>query len=788
MTYKNFRFAAAFLFFALAIPLFCRAENATTTVFNFDQSCGATISGPATITCKNYQRGSQTSVETIEVATCICANTCLTMPPDHYYYDDPVAKTRQTDANAITLPVVLAWDPVEAWMNEAGEYVWSGLGLNGQETVTSKIFGARSYLLEIDNANHELNESQSDGEIFRQILKTTEFNPTDQFYPCFFNSGRTIKWRVRPCCGEDGSYCMPADKAQWWEFTTSYAPEPIIAKDPDWNGQNKAAGIPFKGYQIKWCRVPLPESGQFAKSYRLMVTSDEKGSNTLNCHPLMVSNGQCRDDDILSDSNEGEVRYITDHDNVVKNIFPVQGRQDHALFTRNRTYAWKMKTCFDDTAANCSDYGQTWKFSTKNDPIGIPEAVTPKNSVQDNDLAALPLSISWTITDGANSFVYQTSFLDGDQKTGWPIVPNNNSGAAEKLLFDADNLKPDTQYKWRAKACAKFDSTDCDGWSDWFVFRTTGRPAKAESMAQTGGIPAVFSWEAVPGAKSYNFSIGKTGADGTIKILNDSDLLKNPKHTLGYPDIDQSQNYTWKVQTCAHADGTVCGAWSQEKTFAAPTLTAAANVEPAMESTIYADQLSQNISWDAVTGASAYHYVLSLTASKEKQSCTQEPIEKTISRVSDTVQLNCLGEYQLTVQPCVDAACKSEGPKSESKFTLDQHVPANKSSFAVCGTAYDDPDTQWNEREACQPKHTLLLIKIAIDFALFKLSIWLLPILALATGLLFYSPFGTPDILEKVKTWWKYIGIGYALLVFAWIITGFILQIAGFPGLWFKIL
>jgi hypothetical protein len=35
---------------------------------------------------------------------------------------------------------------------------------------------------------------------------------------------------------------------------------------------------------------------------------------------------------------------------------------------------------------------------------------------------------------------------------------------------------------------------------------------------------------------------------------------------------------------------------------------------------------------------------------------------------------------------------------------------------------------------------------------------------------------------------WKYIAIGYGLLFLAWIIVGFILQIIGFPGLWWKIL
>jgi len=57
-----------------------------------------------------------------------------------------------------------------------------------------------------------------------------------------------------------------------------------------------------------------------------------------------------------------------------------------------------------------------------------------------------------------------------------------------------------------------------------------------------------------------------------------------------------------------------------------------------------------------------------------------------------------------------------------------------------------------------------------------------------ATAGLFYSPFRTPELLDRVKTAWKAIGIGYLLLFFAWVIVGIILSLMGFQGLWWKIL
>jgi len=67
------------------------------------------------------------------------------------------------------------------------------------------------------------------------------------------------------------------------------------------------------------------------------------------------------------------------------------------------------------------------------------------------------------------------------------------------------------------------------------------------------------------------------------------------------------------------------------------------------------------------------------------------------------------------------------------------------------------------------------------------LAFLLLPILALITGVVFYKSLGGPEIWGTIKTWWKYIGIGYALLFFAWVIVGILLSIFGFAGAWWKL-
>jgi hypothetical protein len=805
MFHKNLFFSAAVLlaflclFYGTLVQGGC--DHVAYVCSNGNGGCGGTLSDVHTCAtrvdqCAPWQICNEGS------GTCYCNSKCLNIsqqPKDmldkDLYYDNPEYENdlaHNLGDSDIKLPVKLDWID-GGWENVGGSKTMGFEHLLEQES-----FGVKSFWIKIEDPDHKNNpvlyepetvpNATWDGRNFVKLLDHEYFNEVDDAHSCFFRTeSKKIVWHVRACCNKDGTNCGP-----WttWDFSTDTSPEPISPKDPDWNGPKALMDQNFKGLQVKWCKSWVTRKIPFgwAKSYRLMVTSDEQGQDTQYCHPLLVSDKRCRDEDILKDIVSSVDLAKTGE---VTTAYPIQGRNDLALFTRDRLYAWKMKTCFDESASECSNYGQTWKFSTlrnPQDPIGIPAAVSPKDDPSGQDLASLPLTLTWSIPDGANSFIYQATFFAGQRNTTESSVPNKDAGPAEKGTFDAPNLKPDTQYKWRVKACSKFDSTDCDEWSKWFTLRTTGRSPKEESLAVMTGIPATFVWEAVPGAKSYRFSLFKSGGETKEVVLNDPQLLKDPKYTVGYPDIDQEQSYTWKVQTCTHEDGTVCGQWSKESSFTAVPLLSPANVKPQEGSVVYSDQMTQDLSWEAVKDAAAYRYTLELAVSNEKEECAQDKIEKTVSVTNALESLRCLGSYRLAVQACADSDCKSLGPESATQFTLDQRVPASKGALSICGAGYDNPDTSWNERESCQPKHLALFIKVVLDFLLFRLAVILLPILALITGLIFYSSFKTPEIWEKVKKMWKAIGIGYALLIFAWTIVGIVLQIAGFSGLWWKIL
>jgi hypothetical protein len=309
-------------------------------------------------------------------------------------------------------------------------------------------------------------------------------------------------------------------------------------------------------------------------------------------------------------------------------------------------------------------------------------------------------------------------------------------------------------------------------------------------------LPVALQWERVPGAFSYLLTLN--GKKIPVVKLSNADQIT---YQLTYPQITQNQNYTWKMQTCANPNATLCGAASGELSFGTASLgTPTNNQHPDDKETIYSQDLplSYAFIWNAAPGANYYHFVLTYTdksAQETSSDCaTGEKANVYVERqnsysVSNSLEgIFCLGSYKWTVQACMDSECKDAGPVSPDwTFKLDAGNAPKSSGLMVCGQAIDDPNTPFDERETCQPKHFLLMIQRIINFILFKLAFWLLPILAVITGVIFYKSLGGPEIWETIKSWWRAIGIGYLLIFFAWIIVGIMLRVFGYTSAWWKI-
>jgi len=852
---NHLKFKVLILLGWLVLPVFCAAETSPNDLFNIDSGCGASIGAGAKITCEPWQKGSVAAAEGMNVASCVCSNTCLTPPPNHYYYDDPVKKHRQTDENEVTLPTVLAWDHVEAWQKEDGEYTWHWSAFpqgDSKRPTTSKLFGARSYLLEIDNANGELNDSASKGGIFRRILTTNEFNARQDFYPCFYNSDTVIRWRVRPCCKENGEYCQPEEQATWWTFRTSAAPEPVNPDDPDWNGPDGAKNISYNGLKPTWCQAtvskekqPLNENLPLALSFQLRAYSDENKivltGQTIpqtfaqlaswlrkdvpplpagrSCHYLQKQADNTCKADVVNPIQAKVVRSFNSYYFWSHKELP---NSDRDLFTKNLTYYWQLRRCFNNPNAgeeSCNSdsdkhWGQLWQFTAKNDPIDPPTGMAPQNDVsyadsQNAKLTGLPGRLQWQPDTGANSFEYDIQKITGN--TSQSIVNNAKRTTASQVFFVKNasevsgegeaqgiELELDTAYKWRVKSC--FPSLPvgnvCEPtWSSWYYFRTTGRAPKTASMepksnAASVMMPVTLQWEAVAGAKSYLLTF-----DGKkISVTNGQN-----QYALDYPAIKQSQTYQWSVQTCADANATKCGAPSPQSAFKTAAL--GASSDPVWPTGATANsQLTYNFSWNPVPGAHYYKFTLNYNQPSTKETNSNckpgTKVEKTVKESSinisnDISELYCLGKYDWKVLACFDQQCSDAGA-APATWQFDfisggQEIKKGQTVLAVCGLTNDNPNTPWDDREQCGAKHILLNIMQIINFILFRMSIILLPVLVAATGAMYYTSFGGPDLKQKAISWWKWIGVGYAILFFAWTLVGILLALFGYAGAWWSV-
>jgi len=825
---------------------------------NVGPGCGEVMDNGFTVQCKDWQKQVDYPSDICTYSVCASDPDCIQQPTDHWYFDDPIRRTRQKNDQEVTLPAGLAWNDAPGWHITDSSELWN-CGPQGRKPVTSKLFGINSYIVEIDNTKGQLGELKSQGGIFSALVTHPYFNPTDGDLNinCFFNSDTDIRWRVRPCAGVDGSDCESEDRAQWWTFHTSPAPEPLTPKDPDWNGPNSATGVNFCQATLTWCSavVPQPKAAynqneDHALSYQIAVHSNEAQAIGLANAIIPAQFTQYADwlkIDKLGYGPQETCHYMEKQiDGTCKAevVNPVSGKEgrlffsnylnpnnDKDLFTKNIVYYWQPRTCFNNPNAgddscqktNFIHYGQKWKFTTAPAAIAPPELSSPPDDQMSADQInaspiGLPATIAWKQPCGANSYGYQVQEVDGasykDLFVGERQTVNTqtlfSSTASQMSGTDVEpiDLRLDTAYRWRLHSCwpsLPLRASDCENtWSPWFNFRTTGRPPQAESMQPANNsnqvtLPVTLQWERVPGALAYIVEVNGKNQIVIAKADTDPVVLQ-----LTYPTVTQNKTYHWQIRTCADINAVNCGTGSDEMVFSTAALAAATagqGQRPKSGEAIQAQNLPPTyvFSWDEVPGAQYYHFTMTYVdksqKEKNKDCVTGKLVDTYVSRqnsygVPHSIQgLYCLGNYTWNTQACMDQNCKDAGPVSPDwSFSLaSDNAPNGSYGLSVCGQPFDNPGTPYDEREACQPKHFFLELQRVINFILFTLALWTLPFLGIATGIIAFTSLGGQGTKAMIKSWWQAIGIGYALLFFAWIITTWLLQIVGFHGLWYKI-
>jgi|GEM_PF-954401 len=516
--------------------------------------------------------------------------------------------------------------------------------------------------------------------------------------------------------------------------------------------------------------------------------------------------------------------------------------RDRNLFTGDGEgklkYSWQIKPCFttgnetkpdgtkDSGFPQCGgdvneDYGQKWQLIGKpmsSATISKPPLTSPaenKNWTSENNLVGLSNTLNWNVPCGANSFLYDIqeesgeSIFDGDTMCGADYKNDwgRRFGKCQISIRITDKttpqqtktpgevwLKIDTKYQWHVKSCwpsipvGEINKICSLEWSDWGHFRTTGRPPnKLWIDIDNDTTPtATFSWEDVPAAGSFNIKI----FDATNKEIAPKKPNPQPTNSYIFEYGAAKETYYWQIQTCADVSGKICGPWSNSQPYTTKIFDAPTNLNPGDGEITRL----QNLSWSG----KANYFKVKLTYSPVgtvSSHCTPTEInvdDITPNNSYPTSYTTCPGNYELTVQPCFDANCednkKVKNPISTTEFFIAD--PDNKDfGFMVCGQTVDNPATKnWDESDKCQPKHLVLITKIIVDFVVFKLAFMLLPVMAAITGGLFYLSQDKANLIPTLKDGWKKVGIGYGILIFAWVIVSILMNLVGYSKLWNQIL
>lgn len=578
----------------------------------------------------------------------------------------------------------------------------------------------------------------------------------------------------------------------------------------------------------KLLNSPIAQSLNYLYTQAVKITSEEKQDGE-SCHYLeKQQDGSCKPETVPFDISE-----INNPSNPnFRPFFAAAERknQNRSLFTGdmsgNLIYSWQTKVCFNVVTGKAGDadfpfcnayndknYGQKWKFAgaaVSGTKINPPERQSPSNNTtrDTNNLVGLSDAIQWSIPCGANSFLYDIQEVGGrsifSSDTSYPKDGGRRITASRLSITLTDktpaqgsdpqivDLKINKYYQWRVRSCWPSlpigeISSICSDWSTPLsFFYTTGRPPKDNSLKTLDNAPKIdFEWESVSGAKSYRIKIVGAGApkDDSVTTANQFSFV--------YPG--SKKPYIWQVKTCADAGGIICGNWSASMPFNSGDFIEPTNLAPAGEN----KQLPFELSWNS----NAKYFLVNATfTGKTDSSCdpswfNSEYKDKKVTGTSTELKTmasggsrSCPGVYWFKVQPCFDANCKSlSNISSDQDFTVID-PEQTKTGLMVCGQATNPVETPYNEKEPCEIRHLVLILKVIIDFITFKVAFMLLPILMLITGYFFYTSDGNPETIETMKDSWKKIGIGYGFLIFAWMIVSILMMIAGYGAIWWQVL
>jgi len=161
-----------------------------------------------------------------------------------------------------------------------------------------------------------------------------------------------------------------------------------------------------------------------------------------------------------------------------------------------------------------------------------------------------------------------------------------------------------------------------------------------------------------------------------------------------------------------------------------------------------------------------------------------------IRGTSKTIQDLPLGNHSWAVRACQDSESKNCGSWSKTEsFQIVSAPEELLGGLVPCGRQYDNPETKYiNEAKPCQFSDLFVLLKLVLDFVLWKLGLIVIVLLTVLAGLVSYFSFGGPGTIVKVKSILKSAVTGYIIILLAWLATNLILRLLGYAmGDWWII-
>ncbi len=628
---------------------------------------------------------------------------------------------------------------------------------------------------------------------------------TDGELRTFVKQQQKRLWHVKSCEDAGGTICGPWSAV--WNFAYLPGPPPIDSFSPAL--EETEVKLPVT---LHWGKIVG------AKSYLLRLP----------VLPAILS--------LLTDE-EKESAGLQPY---IPNELPNTYTDEECLFTRNRDYAWGVASCLDADGAFCGPFQES-SFYTDLDqpPLSAPHLTAPLfDPAQPAPLVSMTSLLSWNGPFCAYLYNVKITRESDGKKIEFLTqeVQSENvrmDGQGEKEISELKKFWQDPKnlnqvFSWQITPCWSNPfgiGADCTlaTPSETWKFRTSGQAPilKSPKDGDTVKIPVPLKWEPVEEAGSYRYEISRDDAtkpDGSFQhaLKLETDVASHAQARLEYKKdvMEPNKDYWWHVKTCADTEGGVCGEdWSQVRSFSTYPLLAAASPEPA-DNTEFS--LPDTLRWQPDNGASYYQYQVRYTSLKygvdeygkdileDRPACTNKTMGDTVipkpggvspitSQPSFYLSEYCRGEYEWLVLSCADKDCnvKAAAPATLWKFTAAKQTSEENAGLVPCGKTIDHTNTPFDETEPCELKHAGFLLQNLLDFILWKVSLFVLLVLAVMTGATSYFSLGGPNALARMKTVFKSFFVGFLILMFAWMFVNIVLMLFGFRfeffGKWWEL-